>query len=97
MTMVEDAVAVLWGPLIDSGELSEEDANIMIGDLIDAAHEEGVERGLSMAQRWIDSEFNQNRHVISLPKNALLNAALASPTGYGLPKVYGDSLPIKEG
>lgn len=45
--------------------------------VIAAVRAEGAEQGLDMAQRWIDSEFIQGRHVISLPKDALLASVLA--------------------
>lgn len=95
MTKVEEAKAALWGQLVDSGELGEDDANVLLDNLVDAARTEGAERGLNVAQRWIDSEFSQGRHIISLRKSDLLAAILSSPAN-ALPIVYGDSLPIKE-
>ena len=52
MTRVEEAKAALWGQLVDSGELDEDDANVLLGTLVDAAKEEGVSQGVNMALRW---------------------------------------------
>lgn len=48
-----------------------------VESLIELARAEGAELGLDMAQRWIDRELIQGRHVISLPKDVLLDAVLA--------------------
>ncbi len=48
-----------------------------INELADAFHAEGVAEGIDAAQRWIDSEFNRGRHVLSLPKDTLLVSLLA--------------------
>ena len=61
-------------------ELREHVRGDLLGDvdaLISAARAEGVGQGLRMAQRWIDSELIQGRHVISLPNDALRDAILA--------------------
>lgn len=44
MTKVEEAKAALWGQLVDSGELGEDDANVLLDNLVDAARAEGVEK-----------------------------------------------------
>lgn len=57
--------------------LTSPDSMQLIEWKIAKARAEGAEQGLQMAQRWIDGELIQNRHVISLPTDALLASVLA--------------------
>ena len=50
MTRVEKAKSALWGELIDSGELREEDATSLLNTLVDAAKEEERERIRNVAR-----------------------------------------------
>lgn len=83
MTKVEEAKAALWGQLVDSGELGEEDANVLLDNLVAASRQEGA----ALEHELI---FNLIRASCCYPIDG---DKLFSKT---LPKTYGDALPIKE-
>ena len=78
MTKVEEAKAALWGQLVDSGEFEEDDAEVLLDNLVDAAREEGAEQMKKRIWAGIKAQTYLFPNDIVPP----------------LPESYGDSLPI---
>ena len=76
MTKVEEAKAALWGQLVDSGELGEDDANVLLDNLVEAAKEEEALREHFL---WIKQQFD------GIPTTSYPPKALPKTYGDSLP------------